>query len=322
MLSPTCAGADRPPLWVVVLAGGDGTRLAPLTRMLYGRPVPKQFATLVGDCSLLQQTLLRARALAPWGRILVVVNERHSDVARRQCDAVGRPRLVVQPENLGTAPGLLLALAHLRAAHATGRILVMPSDHFVRRPETFVGWLGDLTTADDGAGEGILLVGARPDGPQTDYGWIVPGAPLTSEPPPVHQVVRFVEKPHHDLACTLMRDGGVWNTFILLGDADAFWTAIARYLPHHVTRFADLARAVGSPGISAALRTTYRQLPPASLSVEVLERARRLRVAVAPPCGWSDWGTPDRVVESLQGTAALAALERRLRKPPTVEQRR
>jgi mannose-1-phosphate guanylyltransferase len=316
-----CSTATGPgATWVIVLAGGEGTRLAPLTTALYGRPLPKQFATLAGKRSLLQATLIRARSLAPWPRVLVVANEQYLDLAERQCREVGGAMVVAQPSNRGTAAGLLLPLAHIHAADAAARVVVLPSDHYVSRPRVLEEWLGDVAALRPRAEDGILLVGVRPDAPMSDYGWIVPGSALTIGQPAIHEVAGFVEKPRREVAAALMRKGALWNTFIMCGHAGAFWTAARQGLGGHAARFMELAGALGAPGASGQLRRLYTELPEASFSIDVLQRAPSLRVAAAPPCGWSDWGTPDRVLDSLAGTPALESLKRRLRPALSAEQ--
>lgn len=297
--------------WVVVLAGGEGSRLAALTTALYGRPRPKQFAVLAGEHSLLQTTLLRARALAPWERILVVVNERDAWLARRQIHALGPATLIEQPGNLGTGPGLLLPLTYIQTATPEARVLVLPSDHHVGRPAPFVQTLRELLAAGAWDG-GIGLLGVAPEGPETDYGWIVPGAALTRRPPVLRAVERFVEKPAPDVATALWRRGALWNTFILAGPVGAFWEAAHQHLPSLTARFSAFAEHVGRPSERARLHELYADLPATNFSAAVLQKATDLAVATAPACGWSDWGSPRRVFESLAGTPALDELHRRL----------
>jgi mannose-1-phosphate guanylyltransferase len=307
---PLAAPAGQ--LWVVVLAGGDGTRLASLTAALHGRPLPKQFATLVGDHSLLQQTLLRARTLAPWERIVVVATAGHAVLAREQTAALGPAVVLVQPANLGTGPGLLLPLAHIRAVDGNARVLVLPSDHHVARPAVFHRALADL--GGGALADRLVLLGIEPDAPESDYGWIVPGRALTMGPPMLHQVNRFSEKPAAPLATELMQQGGLWNSFVLAADVEAFWALVEQRLPEQTRRFAALDADLTSLRGRRALAQVYPDLPPADFSRSVLAATQDLAVATAPSCGWSDWGTPQRVFESLAGTPGMEQLRRRLRR--------
>jgi mannose-1-phosphate guanylyltransferase len=248
--------------------------------------LPKQYATLVGEHSLLQQTLLRARSLAPWERIVVVATAGHAALAREQTAALGPATVLVQPANLGTGPGLLLPLTHIRNADAGARVLVLPSDHHVSRPGVFQQALAQLGGAD--LGGGLVLVGAEPDAPESDYGWIVPGDLLTAGPPALHRVDSFSEKPPPAVAAELMRAGGLWNTFVLAGDLAVFWSLVEQRLPEQVRRFAALDADLTSLRGRRAVLAMYQTLPPADFSRTVLAATRGLRVASAPPCGWSD----------------------------------
>ena len=297
-------------LWVVVLAGGDGVRLSSLTTALHGHPLPKQFAWLSGEQSLLQLTLQRAHALVPRERIVVVSTGRHTPLARQQSQEVGGATVLHQPFNVGTGNGLLLPLAHVRTLDPDAQVLVLPSDHYVRRPVSFTAALGKLGRG--AMDHRLTLLGVVPEGPESEYGWIVPGAPVTLRAPLIRQVDRFVEKPPPTIAAELMRQGALWNTFVLAGSIDAFWTLAEENLPAQARRFAELSAELTSQRGQRELAAIYDKLPPADFSAGVLQNARNLAVATAPACGWSDWGTPRRVFESLAGTAELEQLQRRL----------
>ena len=102
-----------PRLWALVLAGGDGTRLAPLTRRIAGAPIPKQYCRIVGERSLLEETLARLSGLVPRSRTCVVVNRGHLPLARPQTASLPPRNVIVQPRNRDTGPGLLLPILEL-----------------------------------------------------------------------------------------------------------------------------------------------------------------------------------------------------------------
>ncbi|TMA37761.1 MAG: hypothetical protein E6J79_09245 [Deltaproteobacteria bacterium] len=137
-------------LWALVLAGGDGTRLQELTRLISGAPIPKQYCRILGDRSLLEATFARIAALVPRERRLVIVNRGHLELAWPQLAAVPARNVVVQPENRDTGPGVLLSLLALarRQPHAT--VALFPSDHHVgdeRRFRTHVARMARLVLA-------------------------------------------------------------------------------------------------------------------------------------------------------------------------------
>lgn len=295
--------------YVVVLAGGEGTRLAPLTRALYGHDLPKQFAVLAGEKSLLQQTIDRALLLAEADHILVVVTGKREAVAREQLAPYGGVELVVQPHNLDTGPGLLLPLVRILAREPAARVVFLPSDHFVADDRPLVE---AVRASEHGVlNERLSLIGVAPTGPEVEYGWIVRGHKLGRSG--AFAVHHFAEKPEPAVADELWRDGGLWNTFISAGPVRVFWELARHHLPDHAAAFERYASAIGSLGEAAALAAAYHAMPAANFSRDVLAHARELAVLPVAGTGWSDWGSPKRVFASLVGTPNHDRLVARIR---------
>src|ERR1051325_7632786 len=156
--------------YVVILAGGEGRRLAPLTRALYGTDLPKQFAVLSGGGALMQTTIARASALTTLDRISVVVTAHHEEIARAQLVPYPGVELVVQPRNLDTGPGLLLPLVRILTRAALARVVFLPSDHHVSDPAPIAEALRHA--GDDGLHDRITLLGVTPTGPEVEDAWI------------------------------------------------------------------------------------------------------------------------------------------------------
>src|SRR5271156_2014543 len=204
--------------WALVLAAGSGSRLRSLTTTAAGVAVPKQFCSLRGGASLLEETLRRARrAGAHPGRILTVVAEQHRQWWDSPLHSMLTENVIVQPENKGTATGLLLPLVNLvqRAPHAT--VLVLPSDHFVRKPAVLIRAMHQAMRLADVDRRHVYLLGLTPEEIDPELGYIVPaaeGAASLASP-----VRLFVEKPPLETARRLVQAGALCNAFILAASA-------------------------------------------------------------------------------------------------------
>lgn len=298
------------PPHVVVLAGGEGSRLASLTRALYGRDLPKQFAVLSGSRSLLQTTIERAALLTPHDRISVVVTSHHEAIARDQLAPYPGVELVVQPKNLDTAAGLLLPLARILARTFDARVVFLPSDHHISNIEPIIAAL--RSTSVGPLRDHLAMIGVMPSGPEVEYGWIVRGRRIDGTP--AYQVERFQEKPRPEIADEMWRSGGLWNTFIQAGPVQVLWRLARRYLPTHTEVLERYAAAIGSAGEQAMLAAAYETMTAASFSRDVLGHADNLAVIPVDGSGWSDWGSPQRVFASLHGTPCHERLVKRIRR--------
>lgn len=294
---------------VVILAGGEGNRLAPLTRALYGRDLPKQFAVLAGEHSLLQTTIERATLLTALDRISVVVSAHHEAIARQQLAPYPGVELIVQPKNLDTAPGMMLPIVRILAREGDARIVFLPSDHYIANLRPIHAAIREASRP--ALRDRVVLLGVAPTGPEVEYGWIVRGAAIARSR--AYEVARFAEKPSPELAAQLWERGAVWNTFIQTGPARAFWELARHRLPEHARALEQYAAAIGGSEEALVLEAAYRSMPPASFSHDVLATAGSLAMIPVAGSGWSDWGSPARVFASLAGTEKHAHLVDRIR---------
>jgi mannose-1-phosphate guanylyltransferase len=299
--------------WAIVLAAGEGQRLARVTRALYGHDMPKQFAALDGDQTMLQQTMARAARLTPTERTVVVVGAGHqAGLAREQLAGCPRASLVEQPRNAGTLPGLLLPLAHVLRAAPRASVVVYPADHHVRRLAPFVGAIRDALLAIEQAPARVVLVGASADRPATDLGWILPGQAL--EPGEGARAVEcFVEKPAPSSAAHLLACGALWNTLVIAMDGAGFWEGALAAFPALAPPFERYRGSIGTAREGDVRREIYEDLPTLDLSRDFLARRGGLAVVELADAGWSDCGTPERLFETLAHVGNLDSLLGRLR---------
>jgi mannose-1-phosphate guanylyltransferase len=303
--------------WAVVLAGGEGVRLRPLIRQLYGEERPKQYAVLTGSKSLLRQTLDRVALLIPPRRTVVVTRASHIRYLTKELAECPEVHVLPQPSDRGTAGAVLLAAHWLCLRDPQATVVVFPADHFIREEALFMRHVAEMATYVGAHPEWLVLSGARPTEPEADYGWIEPGERVGwTGRCPLYRVRGFREKPTKELARNLFMSGGLWNTFVFATSVATLIVAGQECLPLLHDRLVRLGVFVGTQYESWALRQAYLFAPTADFSRTVLgSSSLPLAVALAPALMWCDLGTPERVARTLRtlGTspAWLATVESR-----------
>lgn len=257
--------------WAVILAGGDGMRLRPLTRELAGDDRPKQYCRVVGSETLLTQTRRRvARSVSPQ-QTLVVVTRHHERFYRDALSDLPPHAVVVQPENRGTAAGILYPLLHLETLTAGDAVALFPSDHHVSDDDAFMAHVDAAFAAVQACPDLTMLLGIRPERAETEYGWIEPGPPVLPlvrpRPMLVSSVQRFWEKPAPAVAAALAARGCLWNSFVLVARVSTLVGLVREAVP-------ALYRT-----LSAARPTFYG--PDETRAVETPTRPSRRRTSLA-----------------------------------------
>lgn len=282
--------------WALILAAGEGSRLSSLTTTQAGVSIPKQFCSLHGGPSLVHEAIRRAMSITSSKRICAVVVEHQRQWWHSSLWPLSEANVVVQPANKGTANGVLLPLLHILEQDPNANVVLLPSDHYVENESILTKSLNVALDQLEHHPDEVILLGIEPNEVDTELGYIVP-QPRDSLAPP--KVAQFVEKPSTNHARNLVEEGGLWNAFIVVARATSLLALFTKQMPNAVLQMqVALFRELHD---KHALADLYRRLPTKDFSKDVLQGAEnRLRVLQVPQCGWSDLGTPRRVIEALQ----------------------
>jgi mannose-1-phosphate guanylyltransferase len=289
-------------VWSIILAGGEGERIRPCIQRWLGYSIPKQYCTFVGTRSMLQHTWDRANEIVLPRRKVTVVGRTHQQALEQHCTGQLEGTLVFQPRNCDTGPGIFLPLTYVRAWDPQAMVVVFPSDHFISPENRFVTTVRRAVRAVKFLSDHLILLGVRPSHLELDYGWITVGSILGwSEGECIHRIQSFVEKPDAVDGIRLMSEGALWNTLIVVAKVETLWKAGWLCFPEIMERFEQLRRNIGTPSEKTTLESIYHDMPSRNFSRRVLQPlAGRLGVMELNGVVWSDWGRPERIVETLR----------------------
>ncbi len=266
----------------VLLSGGSGTRLWPLSREAY----PKQFLPLVGDDTMLQETWRRVWPLSDAAPI-VVANEEHRFLVAEQLRQMGAPvpAIILEPVGRNTAPAIAAAALQAMADGGDPLLLVLPSDHVVRDADAF---RAAVREASDAASAGALVTfGIVPNAPETGFGYIQ-SAPGTG----LQKVVRFVEKPSAQTAQSYLDEGGYyWNSGMFLFRASRYLEELGRFRPDMLAAVKLAFEGAQRDGDFIRLdREAFAASPADSIDYALMEKTDQAMV-LPVDIGWNDMGS-------------------------------
>jgi mannose-1-phosphate guanylyltransferase len=292
------------PRWAVILAGGDGTRLRAFTRSITGDDRPKQFCPVIGGETLLDQTRRRVAHVAPADQTMIVVTKSHERFYQPLAATLPRRLLTVQPQNKGTAPAILLPLLRIASLEPDALVGIFPSDHHFSDDQKFMSHVEAAFEAAQQNSEIVTLMGITPEAPEVEFGWIEPHVGIFGD---LSRVRRFWEKPNAGLAQRLMERGCLWNSFVMVGRAEAFLKLTKQALPDLYRLFEALTPVFGTPDEELNLEALYSLIPEVNFSHEVLAaRPGDLTVMRVGDVGWSDLGEPSRVLAAMSRMGVAA----------------
>lgn len=272
--------------YAVILSGGSGTRLWPLSRSMR----PKQLLCINGSESLLQQTAGRVLQHVGADRVLTVTHEDHKFEVMGQLSEVdiGLPAgVLAEPQARNTLPAIALAVSRIAKNNPEAIVGVFPSDHAIGDEETFLqAW----KTAEEGARQGYLvLIGISPDEPATGYGYIQPAGILErGDGGQIRKVARFVEKPDTASARVFVAEGYLWNGGMFIVRASVLMQLLRDLQP-------DIYSVITSID-EKNLAERYAGLPSVSMDIGIAERANNVAVVPAD-MHWSDLGSWDSIYQ-------------------------
>jgi mannose-1-phosphate guanylyltransferase / mannose-6-phosphate isomerase len=280
-------------IYPVILSGGSGTRLWPMSRSLY----PKQLLALFGDTSLLQQTVSRIVGKPDFAPPVIVANEEHRFIIAEQLREIGvePAALLLEPVGRNTAPAAAVAALRITESDPDGLVLVMPSDHAIADPKAFHKAIGRAAQA---ANTGRLVTfGITPDRAETGYGYIAGGKPIEGCES-AFAVARFIEKPQAAEAERYIAAGDYfWNSGIFLFPAALYLSELERLRPDMLAACKTaLKQAKADADFIRLDKAAFADCPADSIDYAVMEHTSQAAV-VPVGMGWSDLGSWDALWE-------------------------
>lgn len=272
--------------YAVIMAGGTGTRLWPLSR----QDRPKQALTLVGDQTMFQLAVERIRPVFPAGRILVITRREHASILMTQVPELPPENFILEPEGRGTAPAIGLAAIHLQQRDPDAIMAILTADHFISDTGQFCKVLkaaGKLAANDN-----LVTLGIHPSSASTGFGYIEHGLELEeSDGFPVHAVQRFTEKPHPDEAGRMVASGMYsWNSGMFICRTGRMLEEFERQMPAFYSQLMEIKDSLGTPGYQPVLESLWPRIEKQTIDYGVMEAARRV-VVIPVEIGWTDVGS-------------------------------
>ncbi len=279
--------------YAVIMAGGGGTRLWPVSR----RDRPKQLLPLLDEQTLFQDTVKRLDGLLPPERILVVTVEEQAREMQVQVPAIPLENYLLEPAPRGTASAVGLAAAVLKNRDPESEMVILTADHFIRNVDLFHYLL--KTAVDVAAQDYLVTLGIAPTYPSTAYGYIQQGEALAgSYGYPVYTVRRFKEKPDEAAAHQMIRSGDhSWNSGMFVWKTSRILAELEHQMPELSDVLKQISTTLGTAQQESVMKDCWPTLKTETIDYGVMEHAGQVAVLPASGLGWNDVGSWDSIFE-------------------------
>jgi len=277
--------------YCLIMAGGSGTRFWPRSRV----KKPKQYLSLFGDQSLIQESIKRFAGFIPEESIYIVSAKSQKEVLEEQTIKLPKENLIFEPVGKNTLPAIGLAALFIAKRDPDGILIVSPSDHLIQNDELFRQTIESAVQIANEK-DGIVTIGITPKYPATGYGYV-----QTAEEVKIGQAIKsyavnkFVEKPNLEVATSYLKSGGFyWNSGIFVFKVSVFLESVQKYAPE---LYADLLRindCIGTEGYEKALDRIYNEVKSISIDYGILEKAKNVFL-VQGDFVWNDLGSWEEV---------------------------
>ncbi|MDD5087357.1 MAG: mannose-1-phosphate guanylyltransferase [bacterium] len=274
----------------VIMAGGIGARFWPISR----RRKPKQLLDLLGEGSLMEQTMERIAPLVPPERRWIVTSRPQVEMIRSVTADLRENRFIVEPMGRNTAPAIGLSAVHLLHSDPDAVMIVLPADHRIQDLAAFRECLRKAVEMTEQS-ERLATIGITPTRPETGYGYIQTDRTAKELAPGVWRVKTFAEKPNAATAKLFLESGEfLWNSGIFVWRADVIMRQLAEFQPKWYGGFQEIAQALGTPDEDEVTRRVFSVLKGISIDYAVMEYAPQV-VVVQGTFDWSDVGSWDEI---------------------------
>lgn len=281
-------------MFAVIMAGGKGTRFWPRSR----EKMPKHLLDILGERTIIRETVDRVRPLIPPERILIVAGRSHVAELARQLPEIPAENILIEPVGRNTAPCIGLAALHIQRHVPDAVMLVLPSDHRIDDENAFCRVLAEAAQ-EAARKDALVTIGIRPTGPETGYGYIEQGDPVPDCGEAGTCGVRSIrEKPPLEQARAFLRQGCfLWNSGMFVWKASVILEAIRRFLPELHSGLGRIRETLGTEREEAMIGEVYAAQKAVSIDCGVMEKAENVLV-VPGDFGWSDLGSWDVLWEA------------------------